>query len=108
MARFGHAAMSAQWSLTGGKRTSPGKPISAAFDPERKSFHWRGGRDHVTEYIALNRYAVGSRLADREVARAREYETGLLSTAFSMSTLCTLIATTERTMPVSNVPEGGN
>ena len=55
--------------------------------------------------IALNRYAVGSRPADREVARARDYETRLLSTAFSMSAL-PLIATTERTCQhVSNVPQ---
>src|ERR1035437_10578809 len=55
--------------------------------------------------IALNRYAVGSRPADREGARARDYETRLLSTAFSMSAL-PLIATTERTCQhVSNVPQ---
>jgi hypothetical protein len=54
--------------------------------------------------IALNRYAVGSRPADREVARPRDYETRLLSTAFPMSAL-SRIATTERTYQhVSNVP----
>jgi hypothetical protein len=53
-------------------------------------------------YLALNRYAVGSRPADREVARPRE--TRLLSTAFPMSAL-PRIATTERTnQHVSNVP----
>jgi hypothetical protein len=55
-------------------------------------------------YIALNRYAVGSRPADREVARPRDYETRLWSTAFPMSAL-PQIATTERTCQhVSNVP----
>jgi hypothetical protein len=53
--------------------------------------------------LALNHYAVGSRPADREVARPRE--TRLLSTAFPMSAL-PRIATTERTSQhVSNVPE---
>src|SRR6476469_69834 len=37
--------------------------------------------------IALNRYAVGSRPADRKVARASTCETPLLSAAFSMSAL---------------------
>ena len=37
MARLRHAAMSAQWSLSGGKRTSRGSPISVAIDPTRKS-----------------------------------------------------------------------
>jgi hypothetical protein len=56
-------------------------------------------------YLALNRYAVGSRLADREVVRPRHYETPLLSTAFPMSAL-PRIATTERTCQhVSNVPK---
>jgi hypothetical protein len=54
--------------------------------------------------IALNRYAVGSRPADREVARPRDDETRLLSTAFPMSAL-PRIATTERTCQhVSNGP----
>ena len=44
----------------------------------------RKGRETA---IALNRYAVGSRPADREVARPRDYETRLWSTAFSMSSL---------------------
>ena len=68
------------------------------------------GRGDVVEYwrrktyIALNRYAVGSRPADREVARPRDYETRLSSTAFPMSAL-PRIATTERTWQhVSNVP----
>ena len=57
-----------------------------------------------TMYIALNRYAVGSRPADRAVARPRDYETRLLSKAFPMSAL-PRIATTERTCQhVSNVP----
>ena len=30
-----HAAMSAQWSLSGGKRTSRGSPISVVIDPKR-------------------------------------------------------------------------
>jgi hypothetical protein len=55
--------------------------------------------------LALNRYAVGSRPADREVARPRDYETRLLSTAFPMSAL-PLTATAERTCQhLSNVPQ---
>jgi hypothetical protein len=54
--------------------------------------------------IALNRYAVGNRPADREVTRVRDYEIRFLSTAFPMSAL-PLIATTERTCHhVRNVP----
>ena len=60
------------------------------------------GRD---SNLALNRYAVGSRPADREVARPREYEIRLFSTAFPMSAL-PRIATTERPCQhVSNVPD---
>src|SRR6476646_6160596 len=36
-ARTGPQAMSAIWSLTGGKRTSRRQPNSVAIDPERKS-----------------------------------------------------------------------
>src|ERR1700675_3325470 len=36
-ARNGPQAMSAIWSLIGGKRTSRGSPISVAIDPERTS-----------------------------------------------------------------------
>ena len=54
---------------------------------------------------ALNRYAVGSRPPDGKVAKARSYETRLLSTAFSMSAF-PLIATELRTsLHVSNVPK---
>jgi hypothetical protein len=35
MARNGPPAMSAVWSLSGGKRTCGGRPISAAIDPKR-------------------------------------------------------------------------
>jgi hypothetical protein len=60
-----------------------------------------------TIVLALNRCAVGSRSADREVARPRDYETRLLSTAFSMSAF-TLIAIELRTsLHVSNVPTSG-
>ena len=57
-----------------------------------------------TILVALNRYAVGSLLADREVARAGTRETPLLSAAFLMSAL-PRTATAERTCwHVSNVP----
>jgi hypothetical protein len=35
MALFGHGAMSAQWSLTGGKRTSRLRALTSENDPKR-------------------------------------------------------------------------
>jgi len=82
------------------------KTFPHSLDPNRKSRLLTNGRCRVAKYrgrksyIALNRYAVGSRPADREVSTPSLKEL----VAFSMSAL-PLIATKERTCwHVSNVP----